>query len=62
MHNRTASSFAANTLTSHIKNLNLVYNNMCKNAVNTEWLIKAEKQNCLFRYIDYNIFNPDYLN
>lgn len=61
IHNRTASTFAEQTLCSHIKNLNLVYNNMCKNAVNTEWLVKAEKLNNIFKYIDYNIFNPSHL-
>jgi len=29
---------------------------MCKNAVNTEWLIKAEKRNIVFSDIDYNMF------
>lgn len=61
IHNHTSRSFAEATLSSHIKNLNLVYNNMCKNAVNTEWLVKAEKRNNVFRYIDYNIFNPEHL-
>lgn len=62
IHNRTAASFAQETLSSHIKNLNLVYNSMCKNAVNTEWLVKAEKRNNIFKYIDYNIFNPEHLS
>jgi len=37
----------------------VVYGNMCKNAVNTEWLVKSEKRDILFPDIDYNIFNPD---
>ncbi|MGP1419734.1 MAG: glycoside hydrolase family 57 protein [Sphaerochaetaceae bacterium] len=61
IHNKTAASYAQLALASHIKNLNLVYNNMCKNAVNTEWLVKAEKRNNIFKYIDYNIFNPNHL-
>lgn len=61
IHNKAAASFAEQTLTDHIKNVNLVYNYMCKNAVNTEWLVKAEKRNNIFKYIDYNIFNPGHL-
>lgn len=61
IHNRTSAGFAEQTLSSHIKNLNLVYNNMCKNAVNTEWLVKAEKRDNIFKYVDYNIFHPEHL-
>ncbi len=32
---------------------------MCKNAVDTEWLVKAEKRHTIFGDIDYNIFNSE---
>lgn len=60
IHNGTT-EYARKRLESHIQNLNLVYDNMCKNAVNTEWLVKAEKRDNIFPKLDYNIMNPQHL-
>lgn len=60
LHNRANEEFAKNQLRSHIANFNVVYENMCKNAVNTEWLVKAESRDAIFPKIDYNIFNKMY--
>ncbi len=57
MHNGTSSSYASNRLFDHVKNFSVVYEHMCKNAVNTEWLVKAEKRDIVFPDIDYNMFN-----
>lgn len=57
IHNKTSVTYAQRRLKEHLANFNLVYENMCKNAVNTEWLVKAEKRNIIFSDIDYNIFN-----
>ena len=62
IHNQTSRDYAVQRLEGHIENLNLVYDNMCKNAVNTEWLVKAEKRDNLFRFIDYNIMNGKHLD
>lgn len=62
IHNHTSEEYARKRLVGHIQNLNLVYDNMCKNAVNTEWLVKAEKRDNLFPLLDYNIFNPSHLD
>lgn len=59
IHDQTSVNYAEKRLREHLMNFNLVYENMCKNAVNTEWLVKAEKRNILFADIDYNIFNLD---
>ncbi len=59
MHDRTNVSYAEKRLRNHLGSFRVVYTNMCKNAVNTEWLINAEKQNAIFPEMDYNIFNPD---
>lgn len=56
MYNGTNSQFAKNKLISHLANFNVVYSNMCKNAVNTEWLVKSESRDNIFPQIDYNIF------
>ena len=61
MHNHTNDTYSKNRIDGHIRNLYLVYDNMCKNAVNTEWLVKAEERNNIFPDIDYNIFNPEHL-
>ena len=59
IHNGTFVTYAESRIRDHLGNFNVVYENMCKNAVNTEWLVKAEKRNIVFPDIDYNIFNPD---
>jgi hypothetical protein len=59
IHNGTFVTYAESRIKDHLGNFNVVYENMCKNAVNTEWLVKAEKRNIVFPDIDYNIFNPD---
>ena len=61
IHNQTNAEYAVKRLEGHIQNLNLVYDNMCKNAVNTEWLVKAEKRDNLFKNLDYNIMNGSHL-
>ncbi len=62
IHNKTSSEYALKRVKGHIENLNLVYDNMCKNAVNTEWLVKAEKRNNLFKHLDYNIMSAFHLD
>jgi len=57
IHNGTSVGYAEKRLRDHLCNFNVVYENMCKNAVNTEWLVKAEKRDIVFPDIDYNIFN-----
>jgi len=57
IHNGTSSSYAEKRLRDHLGNFNVVYENMCKNAVNTEWLVKSEKRDIVFPDIDYNMFN-----
>ncbi|MBP5161413.1 MAG: DUF1957 domain-containing protein [Spirochaetales bacterium] len=61
IHNQTNAEYAVKRLEGHIQNVNLVYDNMCKNAVNTEWLVKAEKRDNLFKNLDYNIMNGSHL-
>ncbi len=58
MHTGTFSTYAESRIRDHLGNFNVVYENMCKNAVNTEWLVKAEKRNMVFPDLDYNMFNP----
>ncbi len=59
IHNGTSTSYAKKRLTDHLKNFNVVYEHMCKNAVNTEWLVKSEKRDNIFPDIDYNLFDAD---
>ncbi len=61
IHNKTSAEYALKRIEGHIENLNLVYDNMCKNAVNTEWLVRAEKRNNLFKHLDYNIMNSSHM-
>jgi 1,4-alpha-glucan branching enzyme len=59
LFNKSSTEYAEKRLRDHLRNFNVVYGNMCKNAVNTEWLVKAEKRDILFSDMDYNIFNPE---
>ncbi|MGE4585376.1 MAG: glycoside hydrolase family 57 protein [Sphaerochaeta sp.] len=59
LFNKSSTEYAEKRLKNHLRNFNVVYGNMCKNAVNTEWLVKAEKRDIIFSDIDYNIFNPN---
>jgi len=61
IYNHSSEEYARKRLTGHAQNVNLVYGNMCRNAVNTEWLVKAERRNNLFPWLDYNIFNSRHL-
>ena len=62
IHNNTSSEYARKRIICHIQSLNLVYEDMCKNAVNTEWLVKAEKRDNIFADLDYNIFNSKHID
>ena len=61
MHDNTSVSYAKKRLENHLGSFNVVYSSMCKNTVNTEWLIMSEKRNDIFPDIDYNLFDPDKL-
>lgn len=62
VHNHTSEEYAKKRLEGHLQNVNLVYENMCRNAVNTEWLVNAERRDNLFNWLDYNIFGTKHLN
>ena len=57
LHDNTSSDYAQSRIRNHLGSFNLAYTNMCKNAVNTEWLINAERRNAIFPTFDYNIFS-----
>ena len=59
MHDNTSVSYATKRLKNHLGSFNVVYSSMCKNTVNTEWLINAERRNAIFPDIDYNLFDPE---
>lgn len=56
MHENTTVSYAKKRLENHLESFNVVYSCMCKNTVNTEWLVNAERSYPLFKDIDYRIF------
>lgn len=59
MHDRTSVSYAEKRVRNHVGSFNVVYSNMCRNAVNTEWLIKSERRNDIFPEMDYNLFRKE---
>lgn len=61
MHDNTSVTYAKKRLSNHLGSFNVVYSCMCKNTVNTEWLINAERRNLIFPNIDYNLFDPNKL-
>lgn len=54
--NGTTVGYAENRMKGHLHNFNLVYENMCRNSVNTEWLTRTEKKTNIFPDIDYRMF------
>ena len=56
MYSKSDAAYAKKRFEGHLENFNVVYSNMCKNAVNTEWLVKAERKDLIFKDINYNIF------
>lgn len=59
IHDNTSTSYAEKRVRNHLGSFNVVYSSMCKNTVNTEWLINAERRNAIFPDIDYKLFDPD---
>ncbi len=59
IHDNTSVTYAEKRLTNHLGSFNVVYTCMCRNTVNTEWLINAEKRNAIFPNLDYKLFDPD---
>ncbi len=57
IHDNTSVSYARRRIEDHLGSFNVVHSSMCRNTVNTEWLINAEKRNAIFPNIDYNDFN-----
>ena len=43
----------------HLHNFNKIYDNLCRNTVNTEWLTRIEKEHKIFPDLDYRIFGND---
>lgn len=58
LHDKTSVIYAEKRLRNHLGSFNVVYSNMCKNSVHTEWLVKAERRNAIFPEMDYNLFMP----
>ncbi len=51
-----AEPYAEKRVKEHIHNFLVIYDNLCRNTVDTEWLTGIEKENNLFPDIDYRIF------
>jgi 1,4-alpha-glucan branching enzyme len=55
----TSAQFAVQTVKEHLSSFNIIYENLCRNTVNTEWLTNIEKRHNIFPDIDYKVFrNP----
>lgn len=57
MHDNTSTSYAEKRIRNHLGSFNVVHSSMCRNTVNTEWLINAERRNAIFPDIDYRLFD-----
>ncbi|MBN2051590.1 MAG: DUF1957 domain-containing protein [Spirochaetales bacterium] len=51
-----AASYAAERVKEHLYNFNQIYDNLCRNTVNTEWLTRLERDHNIFPDIDYRVF------
>jgi len=52
----TTVPYAVKRVREHISNFTKIYENLCKNTVNTEWLTRLERKNNVFPDIDYRTF------
>lgn len=57
MSSGTTMNYAERRVREHIHNFNVVYDNLCRNTVDTEWLTRTEKKFTIFPDIDYQIFS-----
>ncbi len=55
--NGTSMNYAERRIREHVHNFNIVYDNLCRNTVDTEWLTRTEKKYTIFPDIDYQIFS-----
>ncbi|MBN2651644.1 MAG: DUF1957 domain-containing protein [Spirochaetales bacterium] len=56
MHMGTTVKYAENRIKYHIGNFNKIYEDMCSNKVDTEWLTNLEKRDNIFPAMNYMIF------
>lgn len=56
MKTGTAVPYAEKRIREHLHNFNAIYENLCRNTVDTEWLTRVEKKNTIFPDIDYRLF------
>ncbi len=52
----TTVHYATRRIKEHLYNFNRIYDGLCRNTVNTEWLTRLEKKDNLFSDIDYRLF------
>lgn len=48
--------YAVMRVKEHVSNFTRIYEDLCRNTVNTEWVTRIEKRNNLFPDLDYRIF------
>ena len=53
----TTIPYAVQRMKEHIHNFTAIYDNLCRNTVNTEWLTRIERKNNILPDIDYRLFS-----
>ena len=56
LYNATDVTYAEGRIKEHIENFRRIYDNLCNNEINTEWVINLTQKNNIFPKIDYRIF------
>ncbi|MFP4179150.1 MAG: glycoside hydrolase family 57 protein [Spirochaetaceae bacterium] len=56
MNTGTTVPYAERRIKEHLYNFNYIYERLCRNTVDTEWLTTIEKKQNLFSDIDYRVF------
>ncbi|TFG64599.1 MAG: DUF1957 domain-containing protein [Spirochaetales bacterium] len=59
MKTGTTVPYAVKRVKEHVLNFTRIYEELCKNSINTEWLTSVEKRNNIFPDIDYNVFKSE---
>lgn len=59
MKTGTTVPYAVKRVKEHIFNFTRIYEDLCKNSINTEWLTTIEKRNNIFPDIDYSVYKSE---
>ncbi len=59
LYNATDVAYAESRIKGHVENFNRIYDNLCSNEIDAEWLIALTQRNNIFPLLDYRTFTDE---